>query len=265
MCKVIAITNQKGGSGKTTTTSNLGFGLARAGKKVLLIDADPQGSLSISLGISQQDMLEYSLATIFDKILKDEEDSIDFSEGIYHHEEGVDLMPCNITMSDIELRLVGATAGELKLRYYVENMRDKYDYILIDCMPSLQLLPLNALACADSVLIPVKPDLLNVKGLEQLLNTIKNVKTKWCFNPRLSIEGIVFTQVDSRRNNDKAFIELIQNLCNQYHIKVFESLIPLSVKGAEVSNSGQSIYEYDPKSRLAERYEALTREVLTNE
>ncbi|MBR1700612.1 MAG: ParA family protein [Lachnospiraceae bacterium] len=264
MSKVIAIANQKGGAGKTTTTASLGFGLARMGKKVLLIDADPQGSLSISLGIGKQDMLSYSLANIFDKIMCDKEDEIDFSEGLYHHEEGVDLMPCNITMCDIELRLTGATARELVLRYYVENMRERYDYILIDCMPSLQILPLNAFACADSVIIPVKPDLLNVKGLEQLMNTIKNIKTKWCFNPRLSIEGIVFTQVDTRRNNDKEFIGMLQKLYGS-RVKIFNSLIPLSVKGAEVSNMGISIYKYDPKGKLAESYFNLTQEVLANE
>lgn len=264
MCKVIAIANQKGGTAKTTTTASLGFGLAKEGKKVLLIDADPQGSLSISLGIGKQDMLDYSLSNIFDKIMTDKEDELDFEEGIFHHAEGVDLMPCNITMCDIELRLTGATARELVLRYYVDNMRERYDYILIDCMPSLQILPLNAFACADSVIIPVKPDLLNVKGLEQFMNTIKNVKTKWCFNPRLTIEGILFTQVDIRRNNDKEFINLLNNLYGK-RVKIFDTLIPLSVKGSEVSNKGISIYEYDPKGKLAESYLNLTKEVLANE
>ena len=263
MSKVIAIANQKGGAGKTATTASLGFGLAREGKRVLLIDSDPQGSLSINLGIGTQDLLPYSLSNIFDKILTDKEDEIDFDEGIYKHPEGVDLMPCNITMCDIELRLTGATARELVLRYYVENMREKYDYILIDCMPSLQILPLNAFACADSVLIPVKPDLLNIKGLEQLMNTIKNVKTKWCFNPRLTIEGILFTQVDTRHNNDREFMKLLQDLYGA-KVRIFDSLIPLSVKGSEVSNSGSSIYKYDPKGKLADSYLKLTKEVLAN-
>lgn len=263
MCKVIAITNQKGGSGKTTTTRELGFGLARSGKKVLLIDSDPQGSLSVSLGVGIEQDLDYSLYDILWNYAEGKE--IDFDRGIFSHEEGVDLMPCNITLCSAESKLNAmAMGGNLALRFYVDEMRNRYDYILIDCMPSLQILPLNAFACADSVLIPVKPDFLNVKGMDMLFNTLSDVKKKYAVNPRLAIEGIVFTMVDMRRTNDKYFVE---SLTESYgdNIKFFKTSIPLTVKGSEVSFSGVSIYKYDAKSKLAESYAELTKEVLENE
>ena len=154
MCKVISVSNQKGGVGKTVTCVNLGIGLAREGKRVLLIDADPQGSLTISLGCQEPDKLEYSLATVMMKIINDEE--FDATAGIIHHEEGVDILPGNIELSGLEISLIGVISRETILREYVESIRDQYDYIIIDCMPSLGMLTINALACADSVLIPVQ-------------------------------------------------------------------------------------------------------------
>lgn len=151
MCKIIAIANQKGGVGKTTTTSNLGIGLAKQGKKVLLIDADAQGSLTASLGYTEPDTLEVTLATIMGDLINDEE--VEPTEGILHHEEGIDLMPGNIELSGLEVSLVNVMSRETILRSYIEIVRESYDYILIDCMPSLGMITINALACADSILI----------------------------------------------------------------------------------------------------------------
>lgn len=175
MCKVISVSNQKGGVGKTVTCVNLGIGLAMEGYKVLLIDADPQGSLSISLGFDEPDKLEKSLATIMLKIINDEE--FELSEGILTHTEGVDLLPGNIELSGLEISLTGVISRETILREYVNRAREKYDYIIIDCMPSLGMLTINALACADSVLIPVQAAYLPVKGLQQLIKTIGRVKS----------------------------------------------------------------------------------------
>lgn len=189
MCKVIAVSNQKGGVGKTVSCVNLGIGLAQEGKKVLLIDGDPQGSLTISLGYEEPDEMEYSLATLMMNIVNDEK--LNIEKTILNHKEGVDLIPANIELSAIEVSLVNAMSRELILRSMVEKLRDFYDYIIIDCMPSLGMMTINALACADSVLIPVQAAYLPVKGLQQLIKTIGRVKKQ--LNPKLKIEGMVQT------------------------------------------------------------------------
>jgi chromosome partitioning protein len=194
--KVIALANQKGGTGKTTTTVNLGISLVIQGKKVLLVDADAQGNLTDSLGYQEPDNLPVSLATILTKIMMEEPYKAD--EGILHHEEGVDLMPGNIELSAIEVSPVNTMGRETVLRTYINTVKDKYDYVLIDCMPSLGMLIINALAAADSVIIPVQAHYLPAKGMTQLLQTIARVRKQ--INPKLTIDGVLLTMVDNRTN-----------------------------------------------------------------
>ena len=185
MCRVIAISNQKGGVGKTTTTVNLGIGLARQGKRVLLIDADPQGSLTASLGYVEPDEIGTTLATIMMAIINEKE--FEITDGILHHKENVDLLPANIELSALEVTMGNVMSRELIMKEYIESVRTKYDYILIDCMPSLGLMTINALVAADSVLIPVQAAYLPVKGLQQLIHTIAMVKKR--LNRKLICKG----------------------------------------------------------------------------
>lgn len=259
MCRVIAIGNQKGGVAKTTTASNLGIGLAKQGKKVLLIDADAQGSLTASLGFPEPDNLEITLATVLGAVINDEE--IEPGYGILSHKEGVDLMPGNIELSGLEVSLVNVMSRELVMRMYVERIRDRYDYILIDCMPSLGMITINAFACADSILIPVQAAYLPVKGLQQLIKTIGKVKRQ--INPKLEIEGLLLTMVDSRTNYARDITAMLKEAYGS-RMRIFENVIPMSVRAAEISAESVSIYEHDPKGKVAAAYYALTEEVLAN-
>ena len=258
--QVIALVNQKGGTGKTQSTENLGIGLANEGKKVLLVDMDPQGSLTISLGHPRADELPVTVADIMAKVLQDQ--VIAPGEGILHHEEGVDLMPANISLSGMEVSLVNVMSREKVLKEYIDSVKDNYDYVLIDCMPSLGMLTVNALAAADKLVIPVQAQYLSAKGLEQLLQTVNKVRRQ--INPKLKIDGILLTMVDNRTNYAKDICNLIRGTYGS-KLKVYKTEIPHSVRAAEISAEGKSIFSHDPKGRVAEAYKNLTKEVLKNE
>ena len=256
---VMAVVNQKGGTGKTTTCENLGVGLAKEGKKVLLVDTDPQASLTISLGYPRPDDLDITLSDMMAKVMQ--ERPIEQGEGILHHKEGIDLMPSNIELSGLEVSLVNAMSRETILKQYLDTVKQNYDYVLLDCMPSLGMLTVNALAASDNVIIPVQTQYLSAKGLEQLLQTINKVRRQ--INPKLKIEGILLTMVDSRTNYAKDISALIRDTYGT-KLKVYKTDIPRSVRAEEISAEGKSIFEHDPKGKVADAYRVLTKEVLDN-
>lgn len=257
MSTTIAITNRKGGCAKSVTVANLGVGLARQGKKTLIIDTDNQHSLTVSMGIAEPDKLPVTLATIISDIIA--ERNTDPLAGIIHHAEGVDILPANNSLTGIELALAPLIGRETILRQYIEKVKPFYSYILLDTSPTLDLLAVNALAAADSVIIPVVPKFLDAKGMELLLNSIAQIRKT--INPSLSISGILPTMVDRRTNLAKEIMSMIDGAYGG-NIRIFKQYIPHSVRAAEISALGKSIFAHDPNGKVAAAYAALAGEVL---
>jgi chromosome partitioning protein len=259
MSKITAICNQKGGVTKTTTTANLGIGLAMLDKKVLLVDIDPQADLTTALGWPDSDALNMTLADIMEKTINDE----DFGhyDAILRHDEGVDLIPSNIALSGMEMTLVNAMSREHTLKSYLSMIEHAYDHIIIDCPPSLSMLTINALAAADSVIVPVQAQYLPAKGMTQLMKTIGKVRKQ--INPELKVDGVLLTLADMRTNLARATADTLRQQYGSL-LKIYKTQIPIAVKAAEISAAGQSIFAYDKGSKVAKAYAEFTKEVLAD-
>ena len=259
-CNVIVIANQKGGVGKTTTTENVGIGLAKEGKKVLLIDFDPQADLSASLGIRNSDNMDHTICEALSGIIQDI--PINYDDLIIHHDENVDIIPSNIELADFELKLVSVMSRERILDMTLEPLRKKYDVILIDCPPSLGMLTINALSSADKVLIPVQAQYLPAKGMTKLLGTINKVQHQ--INPRITVLGVAITLANMQTNLGKSTVDTLRENFGQ-HINVFDTVIPIGVKAAEATVVGKSVYEHAKDSNVAKAYENLTKEIVRSQ
>lgn len=259
MGKIIAIANQKGGVGKTTTCISLGVGLARQGKRILLVDFDPQGNTTQSLGYNP-DLLGVTVSDVLDEMIAKNYD-IPYDMAVLHSGEQVDLLPANIELATMEMKLLAVYIGREKiLSGYLKMVAGMYDYILIDCKPSLDIITLNALTAADSVLIPVQAQFYSVKGLEQLLNTISQVVTGG-LNTRLTIEGILLTLANPQTNNFREIRKVVEGAYGQ-HIRIFKNHIPRAVTAEEAPAAGTSIYLYDGTGKVAAAYAQFTEEFL---
>ena len=250
MSKIIAIANQKGGVGKTTTTINLSACLAEKGKKILVIDTDPQGNTTSGFGLEKNDIEN----TIYELLLGE----ISIEESIIKNAvEGVDIIPSNVNLAAVEIELIGVDKKEFILRNEVEWVKDRYDFIIIDCPPSLSLLTINSMTTADTVLVPIQCEYYALEGLSQLIHTVNLVKER--LNPDLDMEGVVFTMYDSRTNLS---MQVVENVKANIQQKVYDTLIPRNIRLAEAPSYGMPINIYDPKSAGAEAYMSLADEII---
>lgn len=255
-CKVIAIANQKGGVGKTTTTLSLGVGLTKLGKKVLLIDTDPQSDLTASMGWTETEKLDKNISSLMDSAILCEDVKVE--DAILHHKENIDLIPSSLDLSVTESNLFNAYSRETTLKSCIDPIKNKYDYILIDCMPSLGMLTINALTASDSVIIPVQSQFLAARGMTHLLKTIDMTKKR--LNANLEIEGVLLTLSDSRTNLSKDINNFMRENYGK-HIKIFNVQIPIAIKTAESTLQGESIFSYDKNNKVATAYLEFAKEV----
>ncbi len=259
MCKVIAFANQKGGVAKTTSTLNVGIGLAREGKKVLLVDLDPQGNLTIGLGYDDNDAIENTITQLMRAVINS--GPLNYGDVILGHEEEVDLIPCNIDLASLDVQLVYAFNREKILSQVIEPLKQYYDYILIDCPPSLGMLTINALTCADKVLLPVSPAYYAYRGLGLLLDTINKVKNQ--LNPSLAIDGLLITRADFRTSIARDFISIINE---QYSstFRIYNDVIPIETALENSATAGESIFLFNSKSNTAKAYGNVVKEFLAH-